>query len=231
MEFKEITFKKGYYNEICEVTTTFPDVPWVECDIVFDEGLHIGHTNYWTIIPDTISNRRWIINTRKNHYAHSEEIFNGIILITLNDVAPIPEFNIIPWEELYNKYHLDKLTIVTYNKNFDISSVNKVLEIQHPEFATIKSFDFLSLSDQKIINSGIHNHVNLIKICYPFHGTSKILSGEKAKEVWNDAMTKFLYDFGESNIPPKLQYESEYNPDESLKENIIKVIKITNQFK
>lgn len=224
--FKEISFKKGVYKDIIDAKTVLPiDVPWVECDLCIG-ALYMGHTNYWTIIPATIANKRWVLT--KDFYLDTY-VFNGMILVMLTDVSKIPELNIVKWEELYDKYNLGDLTAVLISDQYDIVSVMKLTSIIHPRLATVRCIDFKTSFRENCLNASVSRIDLLRHLAMPFHSKAKILSGEKAKEFWKDAVTKFLYDFGESNVAPTLEYG--YDCNDSLEEIVKKAIIITNQFK
>ena len=224
--FKEISFKKGVYKDIIDAKAVLPiDVPWVECDSCVG-ALYKGHTNYWTIIPATISNKRWVLT--KDFYLDTY-VFNGMILVMLTDVSKIPELNIVDWEELYDKYNLEDLTAVLLSDQYNIVSVMKLTSIIHPRLAIVRCIN-LKTSFREDCLSASTLRIDLLRhLSMPFHSKAKILSGEKAKEFWKDAVTKFLYDFGESNVAPTLEYG--YDCNDSLEEIVKKAIMITNQFK
>lgn len=133
MELRTLNITKGgYRGEEAHKVLIPTDIKWVKWDDVPSEGLHHGHTNYWTITKDLPkSTMKMMMDTG---FGLEWDWFDkNTIIWTLNDVLPcFEQSQLTTASAICKKYKLDKYVFVHLRDMDTVTEVLRLVKMEHP---------------------------------------------------------------------------------------------------
>lgn len=130
MIFKTIAVSISYYTDIFYETIKIPvGVEWVKSDYV-QFIKRDGYTSYWTIIPRTYENMRYVVDVQESHVECMP--FDDKILIMVNNVEPIDELKLTTADTFLKDIDIVAVKIDNEPDLIYVSNVVKIIEGEDP---------------------------------------------------------------------------------------------------
>lgn len=141
--------------------------------------------SYWTVLPNTFTNRRLVVKAANINTM----IINSIILVWFDSCYPIPELKTVSTNTIINNFRYT--VIVQFNKNGQVQTVYRLLDMLHPNDVTVACINFKTSIGSSCCYASREDHLEL----------AKILSGQILKinfrgyRIWEKALNRFICGF------------------------------------
>lgn len=154
----------------------------------------LGWNNYWTIIPNTFTNKRKILKNFKVFYSNTY-YFKDFIALCINKCSEIPELELIEPEALIEEFKLRDYVFIktTLNTNrVQVSKVFKIKDVKHPNNVITSSIVLNNLySFREECIALLEDKVKLADdVTYPYKHEYIISNNYK---IWESAIREFNY--------------------------------------